>query len=142
MDRAPQLDQINLVVADIEQSLAFYRLLGLPFNEPTGMHAWYAFANGMRLELDQYEFAELWNSGTPPAIGGTAVFNVSVDERQHVDDLWQRMVDAGYGSPQRPYDAFWGSRYAIVADPDGYQIGLMSPGIEEHRFWPPTQAPA
>jgi hypothetical protein len=26
-----------------------------------------------------------------------------------------------------PEDAFWGSRYAIVEDPDGNAIGLMSP---------------
>ena len=30
-------------------------------------------------------------------------------------------------SQQEPYDAFWGARYAIVEDPDGNAVGLMSP---------------
>ena len=30
-------------------------------------------------------------------------------------------------SQQPPFDAFWGARYAIVEDPDGNSVGLMSP---------------
>ncbi len=136
-----RLDQINLVVTDIEESLRFFRLLGIPFGEPGGPHASYQFPGGPRLELDQQEFGRVWNSGTPDALGGAAVFTVSVPSRPAVDDLWLRMRDAGYESRQRPYDAFWGARYAIIADPDGYQIGLMSPPDADLRFWPPSQAP-
>ena len=28
---------------------------------------------------------------------------------------------------QQPYDAFWGARYAVVSDPDGHGVGIMSP---------------
>ena len=28
---------------------------------------------------------------------------------------------------QEPYDAFWGARYAVVSDPDGNGVGIMSP---------------
>jgi hypothetical protein len=35
------------------------------------------------------------------------------------------------------FDAFWGVRYAIVADPDGNDVGLMSPIEESRRTWPP-----
>jgi len=45
-----------------------------------------------------------------------------------------------------PFDAFWGARYAIVLgaryaiveDPDGVAVGLMSPSSAEHRRPPPT----
>jgi predicted enzyme related to lactoylglutathione lyase len=38
---------------------------------------------------------------------------------------------------QPPYDAFWGSRYAIVEDPDGNPVGLMSRRQESQKYWPP-----
>ena len=43
---------------------------------------------------------------------------------------------------QPPFDAFWGARYAIVADPDGNDVGLMSPIDESRRTWPPAESPA
>jgi uncharacterized glyoxalase superfamily protein PhnB len=48
------------------------------------------------------------------------------------------MVGAGYRGLQEPYDAFWGARYAIVEDPDGRHVGVMSPSDDEHRTAPPS----
>jgi hypothetical protein len=42
---------------------------------------------------------------------------------------------------QVPYDAFWGARYAIVADPDGNEVGLMSPRDDDRRSFPPADSP-
>jgi len=133
-------EQINLVVRDIEASVAFYRLLGWEM-DATGPHASIVFPNGFGFDLDQHEFAKQWNSGTPDLNAGSVVVCVTVPERDEVDVLWQRLVDAGYGARQMPYDAFWGSRFAVIDDPDGYQIGLRSPRSDEHRFWPPSDAP-
>jgi predicted enzyme related to lactoylglutathione lyase len=36
-----------------------------------------------------------------------------------------------------PWDAFWGSRYAIVADPDGNHVGIMSPSEPKRRYQGP-----
>jgi predicted lactoylglutathione lyase len=141
VDITPTPGQVNLVVRDIERSLFFYRLIGLPFGEPTGLHATLTFPNGMSIDLDQHEFARQWNSGTPPLHPGAAVFCLSVPHREDVDVLWQRAISAGYEGRQRPYDTFWGSRLAIIADPDGYQIGFMSPSLSAHRYWPPRDAP-
>ena len=47
------------------------------------------------------------------------------------------MTSAGYRGLQSPYDAFWGARYAMVEDPDGVAVGLMSPVTDEHRSPPP-----
>ena len=38
---------------------------------------------------------------------------------------------------QKPYDAFGEARYAIVEDPDGNQVALISPIDAELRHWPP-----
>jgi predicted enzyme related to lactoylglutathione lyase len=132
--------QINLAVRDIARSVAFYRLLGWQ-TEYSGPHANFIFDN-FRVELDEYEFARQWNRGTPAIGGGSCVFCVRVPERSDVDSLLGTLTAAGHQVVQRPYDAFWGARFAVVADPDGYQIGLMSPIDDAHKFWPPSDAPA
>ena len=43
------------------------------------------------------------------------------------------MTEAGYISEQQPYDAFWGARYAVVQDPDGNPVGIMSPIDPDRR---------
>lgn len=132
---------INLVVVDLGKSISFYRDLGWEVSVPTGPHAVIGFPSGIRMELDESAFADLWNSGNPgPGSGGT-VLSIPVPGREDVDALWHRMTDRGHSSIQRPYDAFWGSRFAILADPDGNQIGVMSPELDNHRYWPPVPAP-
>ena len=140
-DVVPMPDQINLVVRDLERSMAFFRLLGWQVGEPTGPHVSIPFPNGFHVDLDQHEFARQWNSGTPEPGGGAMVLCVSTTNREEVDALYRRMVDAGHASRQVPYDTFWGSRFAVIADPDGHQIGLMSPSEQRYRYWPPTDAP-
>lgn len=39
-------------------------------------------------------------------------------------------------------DVDWGARYAIVEDPDGNGVGLMSPIDPERKYWPPRRPPA
>jgi uncharacterized glyoxalase superfamily protein PhnB len=50
-----------------------------------------------------------------------------------VDRIYAELTAAGHAGQQPPYDAFWGSRYAIVCDPDGNFVGLMSPPEQAHR---------
>jgi predicted enzyme related to lactoylglutathione lyase len=38
---------------------------------------------------------------------------------------------------QPPYDTFCGARYAILLDPDGNYVGLMSPPDPARRSAPP-----
>ena len=35
-----------------------------------------------------------------------------------------------------------GARYAIVVDPDGNDVGIMSPSDDTMRSWPPTPSPS
>jgi catechol 2,3-dioxygenase-like lactoylglutathione lyase family enzyme len=142
MNASPAPTQINLAVSDLSRSIEFYRLLGWPVDEPTGAHVAIEFGTGLTVELDQYDFARQWHSGTPPLTGGSSVLSVAVAERSDVDALVDRMAGGGYAVRQMPYNTFWGSRFAVIADPDGYQIGIMSPSEAKRRFWPPSEAPA
>ena len=47
------------------------------------------------------------------------------------------MIGAGYRGLQEPHDAFWGARYAIIEDPDGIAVGLISP-VSPEKSQPPN----
>ena len=50
-----------------------------------------------------------------------------METRAEVDALVAALAAEGVPVQQVPYDAFWGARYAVVSDPDGNAVGIMSP---------------
>ena len=140
----PDLHMLNLVVSDMAASLDFYRRLGVitPDDEP-GSHLQLRMPGGFSLELDTADSAMLWHAGwrADPA-SASVVIGFSLPSRQAVDDRYVALTEAGYRGRQPPFDAFWGARYAIVADPDGNDIGLMSPMDDSRRSWPPEPSPS
>jgi uncharacterized glyoxalase superfamily protein PhnB len=65
------------------------------------------------------------------------VVGFRLPSREAVDALYADLTDAGHAGLQPPCDAFWGSRYAIVEDPDGVAVGFMSPPSPDRRSAPP-----
>ena len=137
-------DQFNLVVSDMAATVAFYRLLGLEIPDTLAEwqdhHRTAILGNGVDLDFDSVEFARKWNGGWPGGSGGhTGVLGFRLGSREEVDAAYTIMTGAGYNGQQPPYDAFWGARYAIVEDPDGNAVGLMSAADPAHRR--PPQLP-
>jgi catechol 2,3-dioxygenase-like lactoylglutathione lyase family enzyme len=135
----PILDQINIVVSDMEASVTFYRLLGLdiPDTDPEWqLHHRSARTEGLDLDLDSETFARQWNGGSIGSRASSSVVGFRLPSREAVDETYARVVAAGHGSQQAPFDAFWGARYAIVEDPDGNPVGLMSPSDPNMRAMP------
>jgi len=143
-ETGPVLNQINLVARDMDASAAFYRRLGLTFGDPPAPwdrhHRRAGTPEGLELELDSAEFAAVWNEGWPAGNGGV-VIGFRLGTRALVDETYWDLTEAGYAGQQPPYDAFWGARYAVVKDPDGNSVGLMSPMDPAMRAAPPP-APA
>jgi catechol 2,3-dioxygenase-like lactoylglutathione lyase family enzyme len=143
----PVFDQVNLLVRDMDATLAFYTRLGLEVGAGAGpewppgsgaRHADLTMPNGTHLEFDNPQMAAIWHAGARDATEEPPrpVLNFSVDSRAAVDERYTDLVGAGYSGRQPPYDAFWGARYAIVADPDGNDVGLMSPIDPARRYVP------
>ena len=150
-DVRPVLDQLNIVVADMGATVAFYRRLGLEIAEVDA--EWQAWAphhrsastpDGVRIDFDSVAFARQWDAGWTgnPALergrqaSARIVIGFRVESREAVDALYGEMTAAGYRGQQPPYDAFWGARYAIIEDPDGNPVGLMSDVDPERRSAP------
>jgi catechol 2,3-dioxygenase-like lactoylglutathione lyase family enzyme len=144
-DGAPELHMLNLVVGDTAASVDFYRRLGVELptgEEPSAAHVAMRTAGGFSLELDSAESARLWHAGWRADPASTkAVIGFALPSREAVDERYAELTAAGYTGRQPPFDAFWGARYAIVADPDGNDVGLMSPMDDARRTWPPEPSP-
>ena len=138
-------NQLNLIAEDLDSTLAFYRRLGVEFGDPARtadgdpFHANSGDGEGALLEADSPAFARIWNQGwkDEPALAGRVVVGLRVEDRAAVDRLYAETVAAGHKGLQPPFDAFWGARYAVVEDPDGIAVGLMSPVDAAHRSPPP-----
>jgi uncharacterized glyoxalase superfamily protein PhnB len=141
MESRPIFDQFNLVVSDMEATISFYQRLGftIPDTEPEWRrhHRSAKIPGGADLDFDSVEFARSWNRGWrgKPG-GGMGVLGFRLPSRDAVDRLYEELTNAGYESQQPPYDTFWGARFAVVSDPDGNGVGLMSPVDPDRRTRP------
>ena len=145
-DIVPRFQQVNLVVRDMDAVLGFYRLLGLPIRGggaddwppgSGGRHAEVDGGDGPTVEFDNEAGVKLWHGGwRVSGEGARTVIGFSLPSREAVDELYASVTAAGYAGRQPPYDAFWGARYAVVGDPEGNDVGLMSPVDPERRYTP------
>jgi catechol 2,3-dioxygenase-like lactoylglutathione lyase family enzyme len=121
--------------------VAFYRRLGVRIDDPADPwdrhHRTAETPEGLDLDLDSQEFAAMWNRGWRATDAGV-VIGFRVADREAVDRTYQDLTNAGYAGQQPPYDAFWGARYAVVEDPDGNAVGVMSPVDPARRARPPS----
>ncbi len=135
-------NQVNLAVKDMAATLAFYRRLGLVFDGVgDDVHVAVNFPNGISIEFDTVALVKLYDAHPKTGAAG-GILGFSLASREAVDRLYAEMVAAGYQGHQSPYDAFFGARYAIIDDPDGNAIGLMSPIDKQRKYDPPTSPPS
>ena len=125
-----QLQTVGIVVQDMASTLAFYRLLGLPI--PVGAEAEPNFdfesPGGVTLGFLTAELAAQADPGYQPPQGGQSLnLQFACGAPAEVDAAYQRLTAAGAKGYAAPWDAFWGQRFARVADPDGRIVNLYAP---------------
>jgi len=122
-----KLDVIEITVKDMAESIRFYRLLGwdIPDPEPGEPHHEAMLPNGLRLALDDLKMIkEIDEHWTEPA-GQRMTLAFLCDSVQEVDGTYAKVKEAGFKAHREPWDAFWGQRYAQIADPDGNVVDLF-----------------
>ncbi|MGI9018076.1 MAG: VOC family protein [Euzebya sp.] len=124
----PQLDAIGIVASDLDATLRFYRLLGVPFPEGGEGHVEASMPNGLRLMVDTEQMMQTFSEWRPPE-GGSPRTTLAFlcDSPAEVDAVHASIVQAGYDSHVDPFDAPWDQRYASVLDPDGNVADLFAP---------------
>src|SRR6478735_7866096 len=116
----PQLNAIGIVSSDMAASIRFYRLLGVDVPETPGEgHIHVSLPNGLRLMLDSEETIRSFRPDWARQTGNQAALAFECESPAAVDEIYARVVAAGFNGELEPWDAFWGQRYAQVVDPDG-----------------------
>jgi catechol 2,3-dioxygenase-like lactoylglutathione lyase family enzyme len=121
----PQLDAIGIVSSDLDRSRAFYRLLGVEIADGDD-HVEASLPNGVRLMLDTEDVIRSFRPDWSRATGNQIALAFECDSPVAVDETYARVVEAGFHGEKEPWDAFWGYRYAQLADPDGVGIDLFA----------------
>jgi catechol 2,3-dioxygenase-like lactoylglutathione lyase family enzyme len=123
-----RLNAIGIVASDMERSIRFYRLLGLDVPETPGEgHVDTFLPNGVRFMLDQEDVIKSFRPEWTRETGNQLALAFECDSPADVDDLYRRVVEAGFIGEKEPWDAFWGQRYAQLLDPDGVPVDLYAP---------------
>jgi uncharacterized glyoxalase superfamily protein PhnB len=122
----PQLNAVGIVASEIARSLAFYRTLGLEVPDGDG-HVETAFPNGLRLMFDSEDVIRSFEPEWTRATGNQISLAFECSSPAEVDELYARVVGAGFDGHKEPWNAFWGQRYAQLRDPDGVPVDLFAP---------------
>jgi uncharacterized glyoxalase superfamily protein PhnB len=123
----PELNAIGIAVADLRRSMQFYRLLGLDLPEdPAEGHVEATMANGTRLMFDTEEVIRSFLPDWTRANGNQVSLAFECESVAEVDEVYARVVAAGFEGEKEPWDAFWGQRYALLGDPDGARVNLYA----------------
>jgi catechol 2,3-dioxygenase-like lactoylglutathione lyase family enzyme len=125
-----QLSLIELVVADMAATLAFYRRLGLdiPAGADAQPHVDVEVAGGLRVAFDTEDTIRSFDPKYqhPTEAGHRVALAFACADPAEVDSAYADLTGAGYGGHLPPWDAFWGMRYAVVHDPDGTPVDLFA----------------
>ncbi len=121
----PNLDAIGIASSDLERSRAFYGLLGVEIAEGDD-HVEAQLPSGLRLMFDTEEVVHSFRPDWTRATGNTVGLAFECGSPAEVDELYARVVAAGFHGEKEPWDALWGQRYAQLADPDGTPVDLFA----------------
>ena len=121
----PHLDAIGIVSSDLVRTRAFYALLGIEFGEGDD-HVEATMPNGLRLMLDTEDVIRSFRPDWTRTAGNQLALAFACGSPREVDELYARVVAAGFEGEKEPWDAFWGHRYAQLSDPDGVPIDLFA----------------
>jgi catechol 2,3-dioxygenase-like lactoylglutathione lyase family enzyme len=123
----PQLNAIGIVASNMGRSISFYRLLGVAVPEtPDEGHVDTFLPNGVRFMLDTEDVIRSFRPDWTREAGNQLALAFECSSPSEVDEVYRRVVDAGFHGEKEPWDAFWGQRYAQLQDPDGVGVDLYA----------------
>lgn len=112
-----RISAVTLHASDMARATRFYEDLGFRrlYGGPHAEFTSYAAGSG---------YLNIQLKGVPGdhSTWGRVIFWV-----RDVDDMYHRVVDAGYLPSAEPADAPWGERYFHVRDPDGHELSFAKP---------------
>lgn len=122
-----KINAVAVTSKNFEITKQFYSLLGFVFSDTAEEdHVEPSTPDGSaRLMIDSTELSQkLLGEGPKP--GNHSGFAIEYDAPEEIDSIVEKVASAGFAVVKEPWDAFWGQRYAVVEDPDGYKVDLYA----------------
>ena len=123
-----KLNALGVTSSDIKKTMHFYSLIGFKFPslKQNEQHIETVPKSGEpKLMIDSKEIIK-GIIGADPIPGNHSSFAIEYDSPQEVNKVCEEIKKQGYKVMKEPWDAFWGQRYAVVQDPDGYMVDLYA----------------
>lgn len=123
-----RLNALAVASSDIPKTVEFYSLLGFKFKDvkADADHVDSVHEDGeTRLMIDSVTLM-ISLIGEVPRPANHSAFAIECDSPEQVNQAAKAIADAGFTVNKEPWDAFWGQRYCVVQDPDGYLIDLYA----------------
>jgi catechol 2,3-dioxygenase-like lactoylglutathione lyase family enzyme len=123
-----RLNAIGVTSSNFERSVKFYSILGLKFPDfkDTDVHVESIHEKtDTKLMIDKKELIKEI-LGKDPVPANHSSFAIEYDTPQEVNAIADELAKQGFTVVKAPWDAFWGQRYAVVSDPDGYLVDLYA----------------
>src|SRR5215831_17354638 len=123
----PGLNAIGIAVSNMAESIRFYRLVGLDVPDtPDEGHVDAFLPSGVRFMLDSEDVIRSFLPDWQRSDGNQISIAIECSSPAEVDEIYARVVAAGFEGEKEPWDAFWGQRYALLGDPDGVRVNLYA----------------
>mgnify|MGYP000716393442 CR=1 FL=1 len=123
-----KLNAVGVSSKHLKRTLAFYKILRFEFPDLKEKDQHIESINNKsstKLMIDKVELVKEI-MGENPKPGNHSSFAVQYDSPHEIDEVVNRLRKENFKVVKEPWDAFWGQRYAIVEDPDGYKIDLYA----------------
>ena len=123
-----RINAVAVSAKNIKKSVEFYELLGCEFSayKPEDSHVETKPVKGaVKLMIDSVKLMKSL-IGADPTPANHSSFAIEYDSPDEVNEVAKKVGEAGGRIKKEPWDAFWGQRYAVVVDPDGYCVDLYA----------------
>ena len=124
-----KLDAVGVTSSNLKRTVDFYTLLGFQFSDykADDQHLEPITPDGSaRLMIDAKNIVKDI-IGENPIPGNHSSFAIRYNSADEINEVVEKVISAGFKVVKKPWDAFWGQRYAIIEDPDGYKVDLYAP---------------
>lgn len=123
-----KISAVGVASSDMKKTAEFYGILGFDFSNAdlTQDHVEPVTPEGStRLMIDSNQMIkDIF--GEEPVQGNHSTFAIEYSTVEELNNVADKLTRAGYVFKKEPWDAFWGQRYAIIADPDGCLVDLYA----------------
>ncbi|HMQ10458.1 MAG TPA: glyoxalase [Oligoflexia bacterium] len=118
---------IGIVCKDIEQTIKFYEYLGLSFKQIGGPDHFETYNNkAFKVMLDSEHLIKQLYPSWQRQHNQNVSLCFELKEPEKVDQIFSDLIECGGVAIKKPWDAFWGQRYASLLDPNSNQIDLYA----------------